>query len=231
MVKAFLAGAALFLSGACMASGVTLVTAGDSLSQGYGMALSARLSGTGVRVVNAGRVSSGLAVRKGRDWVDELSERGRSGASLFILSFGANDAGVPLGGAAFGSPKWAELYAGKVRAAVMAAASGGARVAFVPVPKMGNVRLERLCAQVRDVSARAAAEAGAFIPDPRWTEVAARASDGVHFTMAGYETVALAGMETAWPGAVAILAQNARERPVAAKLSKRRPPSSEVASR
>lgn len=178
-----------------------IVTAGDSLAQGYGMALPAALDKESHRVENAGRVSTGLSFNKGFDWVERLGSLAMAKRpSVFILSFGANDAGMPTKGAPFGGPMWEALYSARVRAAVTAAASTGAAVVWMPVPRMGRLSLDAYCDKVREVQTVAARQAGAIVPDLKSVSDPSgrlRAKDGVHFTMEGYKVAALAGLSSA----------------------------------
>lgn len=181
----------------------TIVIAGDSIAQGYGMALSPALDGDW-KVLNKGRVSSGLVSKKGGDWVEDLKRLASTlNPDAFILSFGANDAGMPAPGAAFGSSEWEAFYAGRVREAVEAAASGGAKVVWTSVPRMGREPLDKHCETIRKIQERAASEAGAVVAP--LNEVAAiskhamRAKDGVHFTMLGYRQVAVDALKIVYP--------------------------------
>lgn len=183
----------------------TILTAGDSLAQGYGMVLPTWLHGSGWTTVNAGKVGSGLSSTRLIDWDAQLPPMvTRYRPEVVLLSFGANDAGMPvrLNGKsyAYGTPGWHDAYAAKVAGIVRTAASTGATVIWMPVPPMLNARLEGMMGPIRQVQQEVVENAGALmaVAPGSIRSPSLRAKDGVHMTMTGYQMMVDTALRDAW---------------------------------
>lgn len=183
----------------------TILTAGDSLAQGYGMVLPSWLRGSGWTTVNAGKVGSGLASTRLIDWDTQLPGMvARYRPEVVLLSFGANDAGMPvhLNGKtyAYGTPGWRTAYATKVAGIVRTAAATGATVIWMPVPPMLNARLESMMGPIREVEQATVENAGALmaVAPGSIRSPQLRARDGVHMTMTGYQMMVDTALRDAW---------------------------------
>ena len=121
---------------ALSASGGSVLVAGDSISFDVGAGLTGQLAGTGLRVINRGKPSSGLSVPAFYDWPAHLAQFMASDKpDVLVVLLGANDAqGLYVGGhaAAFATPAWCVEYQKRV-----ASVLNVARAVHVPVLWLG----------------------------------------------------------------------------------------------
>ena len=189
-----------------------LLMIGDSLGQGFGTLLETQAPARGlpIRVVNRGRVSTGLARGDYYNWPAQFAAMAETyKPDIVVAHFGANDMQTVIsdtGRTAYGSPEWEEAYRGQIRQILAVAARSGAVVYWIgPGPDRGarlNAHLARLNPWFREETERAG---GIYFPLD-WTAapdgsfarsvaiggrtVAMRTGDGSHFTGQGYRIVA-----------------------------------------
>jgi hypothetical protein len=197
-----------------VASGRPLVIGvfGDSLGDGIWAGLYRQLrDGKTYEVVKFSRAATGLARY---DYVNIQEEAAQQLASrridIAVVMVGANDEqGIIEGHQVdnFDTPRWRQVYAGRIDALVALLRSHGAAVYWVGLPKMRRDGFDRKSQILNDLYAsRAQALGVSFIPTvpvtvdgqggyddyleeggrPRLM----RAKDGVHMTMAGYLRIA-----------------------------------------
>lgn len=188
---------------------------GDSMAQGVGMMLNqALLRDRRFRVVNRGRVSTGLGQPSPFNWIEAVRRSlDQDHPGYAVMMFGANDR-LPMrqpGGSGwirFGSDAWIALYRTRLDALLQAVAD-----AAVPVVWCGNpiAREPRYSSDMRLLNAiyREAIEArgqtfldtwpifadaqGRYadaLATPRGTLARLRADDGIHMTPTGYGLIA-----------------------------------------
>ncbi len=186
---------------------------GDSLAQGYGLGLTRQVSRREIHatVINAGKVSTGLARGEFYDWPSELETWiDEARPDLIVAHFGANDDNSIASStvnAKYGSPDWPAAYQQRLQAVVVTAHGAGVPVLLIAPTPIGADRLrdhmESLTPLVEGVARETGAAFLALAPtltDPdgktirtvlRGTDrVRIRADDEVHFTMNGYAFVA-----------------------------------------
>ena len=197
-----------------LASGRPLVIGvfGDSLGDGLWAGLYRQLrDGKSYEVVRFSRAATGLArydyVNIQEEAIQQLAARS---IDIAVVMVGANDEqGIIEGHQVdnFDTPRWREVYAGRIDALVGLLRSRGAAVYWVGLPKMRRDGFDRKSQILNDLYAsRAQALGVSFIPTvpvtvdgqgdyndyleeggrPRLM----RAKDGVHMTMAGYLRIA-----------------------------------------
>jgi hypothetical protein len=191
----------------------TIWVVGDSLADGLGTALApVAPARPRTRVVSAGRISTGLTRADYFDWPTALARVvTRRHPSAIVLMLGANDPQPLRAGAgnlvAFGTPLWIMAYRARVDA-VMHLAAPTRPIVWVGLPAVDRPDLESDLALldaiyrqeaarfrwVRYVDTRALFSPGgrfvASLPGPNGVATLVRSSDGVHFTIAGYDRLA-----------------------------------------
>lgn len=205
-------------------SGERILFAGDSLMQGVAPHIRRSLcSGQGAQCVDLSKPSSGLSQRWFHDWPRTIAQTlERERFTSLIVFLGANDPWDMIDGAkriAFHSDVWRETYAERVRDIMRTARARGTTVYWVGLPSMRVPRLhEGTFVQNRIFAAVVQEEGGVFIPTRELLgdgadgftrflrlaggrEVAVRAEDGVHFTLAGQQLIADAVLASLRTGA------------------------------
>ncbi len=186
---------------------------GDSMSDGLWGAFVRMTAGktcpTGFTLLREAQNGTGLARPDRLDWASHVLEISNQYApDIFVMSVGLNDqqpivapdgTRTPLG-----TDAWITAYAERVRAFYVDATANGAIAVIVGIPALRDqqanehVQLEN---QIYEAVARQTPHvmyvrpwqlegADGFAPygvGPRGTVVQLRASDGVHFTTAGYD--------------------------------------------
>lgn len=192
----------IFISAHVQASMV--LTVGDSLADGYGIVLPKWLEGSGWTSINRGVTSSGLISTKPVDWSTKLRFiTNEYKPSVIIMSFGANDAGMPIKNNGrqynFGSDEWAIEYISRVYSAVMLAKSTGAFVIWMPIPEFKDAKREREMAYVRALQDIVIDRTNIFKPDLKHVQnVQFKSKDGVHYNMSGYRAAVDTALRDAW---------------------------------
>jgi hypothetical protein len=197
-----------------------VVVVGDSLAAGLGVYLEREFRPALARVSRQGRISTGLSRLDYFDWMGAMREI-ESGfrPDLVVVMVGDNDnqnLQTPGGDvvAEIGSFEWPKAYQERVDEFTRIAVDGGAHVAWVglpivdrkerwPVMQRQNDIFERVVDAVPnatyvDTWDRFATRDGEYTPF-YWQDGQAelvRASDGFHFTPAGYELIAQAVVDT-----------------------------------
>ncbi len=190
-----------------------LLIIGDSLAEGYGLGLTRQVSRRGIhaRVLNAGKVSTGLARGEFYDWPRELETWiNETRPDLIVAHFGANDNNSIVSStvnATYGNPDWPAAYRQRLQDLVGTAHDSGIPVLLIAPTPVGADRLrehmESLTPLIQGVASDADATFLALAPVLTDTEgkvvrtmvqgteqVRIRADDEIHFTMNGYAFVA-----------------------------------------
>jgi len=205
---------------ACPTSPMRLVVLGDSLADG----LWASFQRTFVQcdtmdVLRLTAVSDGLAKSSGEDWIERyMAEAGppQDGTTdVVVVQIGANDINFIRNGSSreiFNTELWNELYSERVGEITDTLSAHSAEVFWVGLPVVGNSSFEpgyQIISALQKMAVRDAG--GKFIDIHELTKfgtddfsmsgkvdgrlVQMRASDKVHFTLPGYDTVARAVLD------------------------------------
>jgi hypothetical protein len=191
-----------------------MVVVGDSLAVGLSRAIGASLKPDRVRVVNQGRLASGLARVDAFDWPAEVTRIARAfRPHLVVVMVGSNDAqpvGYPDGRVVpLFTHDWVEAYRRQVRRLISAAQRGGARVVWATLPPMDegfrqtwarrlNAHFEAetsdrsgvVLVDAWDAFAGRGGRYRAYARDVRGRTQLIRAGDGVHLSTTGYRMLA-----------------------------------------
>jgi uncharacterized protein len=191
-----------------------IVVVGDSLAVGLSRALSASVVPARVRVVNQGRLASGLARPDAFNWPTEVERIGRAfRPHVVVVMLGSNDSqpiGLPRGRVVpLFTREWVEAYRRQIARLISAAARNEALVVWAGLPPMRdgfrNVWAKRLNEHFELVTAdrpgvelidtwEAFAGRGgpyrAYLRDARGRTHLVRAGDGVHLSAIGYRMLA-----------------------------------------
>jgi lysophospholipase L1-like esterase len=193
---------------------IRMVVVGDSLAVGLSRAIGASLDPDRVRVVNQGRLSSGLARPDAFDWPAEVGRIARAfRPHVVVVMVGSNDAqpvGYPGGRVVpLFTHEWVEAYRRQIHRLLVAAERGGARVVWASMPPMKD-RFRHIWARrlndhyqaetagrpgvaLVDTWSAFAGRGGryrAYARDVRGRTQLIRAGDGVHFSATGYRMLA-----------------------------------------
>jgi hypothetical protein len=188
----------------------TVLLAGDSMIAGglattLSRALAAR---SGIRIVHAFRIGSGLTSPEIFDWSGEVPPLvAREDPRLVVCSLGANDARAMRVGdrvLPFGDPEWRRVYLDHVVALMRAFAAQGARVLWVGLPPMRDQELSRRAQLLNRLFSQAAdrvprveyLEVSMLVSGPdqgyetfgtlrTGSRVRLRLDDGVHYSRSG----------------------------------------------
>lgn len=190
-----------------------IMVIGDSLSQGFAMALAqrARERGLPVTVENRGRESTGLARSDYHDWPEDFAGLAAAGRpDIVVAHFGANDMqGVMRAGnrASYGTDGWEAAYRGETRAILATAAEARAVLVWLGPAPDAHRGLNRHMTRINPIFADEAERVGAiYLPLSDFTAAAdggyaeaieiggravtIRSGDGSHFNLTGYRLVA-----------------------------------------
>ena len=191
-----------------------IVVVGDSLAVGLSRAIGASLDPDRVRVVNQGRLASGLARPDAFDWPTEVGRIARAfRPHVVVVMLGSNDAqpiGYPGGHLVpLFTNDWVRAYRDQIRRLINTARDGGARVVWVGLPPMDDRFRHVWARRLNDhYEAEAAGRRGvalldtwgafagrggryrAYARDTRGRTQLIRAGDGVHFSTVGYHMLA-----------------------------------------
>jgi lysophospholipase L1-like esterase len=190
-----------------------IVVVGDSLAVGLSRALSASVVPAKVRVVNQGRLASGLARPDAFDWPAEVEKIGRAfRPHVVVVMLGSNDSqpiALPRGVVPMFTREWVEAYRTQIARLISAAARNEALVVWAGLPPMRdgvrNAWARRLNEHFELVTAdrgrvefidtwEAFAGRGdpyrAYLRDARGRTQLVRAGDGVHLSFIGYRMLA-----------------------------------------
>jgi len=186
---------------------------GDSLSQGFGALLTrqARERGLSIDVIEAGRVSTGLARSDFYDWPTGFADLAATARpDIVVAHFGANDMQTiirPEGRAIYGAPGWEPAYRAQIRRILDVALLHRTQMWWIgPAPDRGR-NLNRHLERINPIFAEEAEAVGAvYYPlEPEFAgpdfafvrEISVdgrrrtvRTPDGSHFTGFGYGLVA-----------------------------------------
>ena len=210
---------------------------GDSMADGLWGALFRRLGkdkclAERIKLIRKAKNGTGLTRLDQYSWIDEIAALAEDpGVDLFVGSFGVNDR-QPIverdkTRTDFGGPAFDARYKSVVEDVVHHALGKGGSMLVVGLPVMleddansdAIAKNKLFAAAVAEVgSARAAFvppwtsqaapdEYKPFLPNAKNAMVQVRASDGVHFTTAGYDMV----MEAIYPAILASLKQRGRD--------------------
>jgi hypothetical protein len=197
------------------AAGIAFV--GDSMSDGLWGAFVRMTAGktcpTGFSLLREAQNGTGLARPDRLDWASHVLEISNEYApDIFVMSIGLNDrqaivatdgTHIPLG-----TQEWVDAYRERVRAFYQDATANGAEALIVGIPVLrdqrANDHAQLLNLIYEDVARRTPHVtyippwhldgADGFVPygpGPRGNVVQLRASDGVHFTTAGYDLLGI----------------------------------------
>lgn len=197
------------------AAALTILFCGDSLAQGLYLSSLPALRRRGeLKLVNGTRHATGITRSDEYDWVEAVREAAaRTRPQLMLAWIGANDFRPIVDRAtrqrhAFGTPGYADAYAGRVAAMAEHARTSGAVVAWLGLPNMREPGFAAFARTLNEVQERGARAAGAlWVPsweatsDPNGhfraslagadrVERRLRADDGVHFSDLGYRSIA-----------------------------------------
>ncbi|MEO0683284.1 MAG: DUF459 domain-containing protein, partial [Pseudomonadota bacterium] len=185
---------------------------GDSLSQGFGALLTRKAAGRGLnlRVLERGRVSTGLARSDFYDWPVAFADLAAAERpDIVVAHFGSNDMQTiirPDGRARFGGPDWEDAYRAQIRRILDVAVRRRAQLWWIgPAPDRGR-NLNRHLARINPLFEEEAEAVGAVYfpldvfagPDFAFLRAipvdgrsrTVRSPDGSHFTGFGYGLVA-----------------------------------------
>ncbi|MCI0634726.1 MAG: DUF459 domain-containing protein [Actinobacteria bacterium] len=187
---------------------------GDSLAQGIGPAIERWMDPEVARVLSLGRISTGLSRQDYFNWqagMRQIVEAFRP--DLVFVMLGSNDAQAQIArdGSEIlvGSVEWVEGYRERAAALLREATRAGTRVVWVGIPVVEERQRWDFYRRVNGIyretassdplgtyvdawSAFEARDGGyaAFIRNERGELQLMRASDGIHFTPAGYASLA-----------------------------------------
>ena len=190
-----------------------IVVVGDSLSMGLSTALGRHFEPDLVQFVDQGRLSTGLARSDYFDWVKGVGQiADRFLPDVIVVLIGSNDdqSIIQPGGHIIpgGTEEWADAYITRIDGFLDAATSRGGRVVWVGLPPMSNGHDNALARRYNDNYATGVEDypsatffdtyerfsrGGDYAPFGRDFDgdvAQLRAGDGVHFSIAGYDTLA-----------------------------------------
>jgi hypothetical protein len=181
-----------------------IVVFGDSQAQGLALALSGLLRGSkGCKVFDRAKPNTGLSQVSTFDWPAAVGGfSNREHATVAIMMFGAND-WMPLRDPSgrwtkFGSEKWEEYYRERATMICRTAIARGLKVIWVGEPVSLRPSYSEAMKFLNKIYEEAAAATGSVFLDT-WSVASADtanatiglyASDGIHFTPAGYRLIA-----------------------------------------
>lgn len=175
-----------------------VLTVGDSIAQGYGLAINQWFRGSQWELVNGGVVSSGLASEKRFDWINGIPTAvAHYRPNVVLISIGANDArDMNLDGRLlrFGTTEWDWEYARRSCYFGAVASATGATVIWMPTPPAKNSSYNSAMFRINSIHEMCAKRTGA-----RWTDLPPqigrvdlaekgflRSKDGLHLSSQGY---------------------------------------------
>ncbi|MCA0921172.1 DUF459 domain-containing protein [Pseudooceanicola nanhaiensis] len=190
-----------------------LMVIGDSLSQGFGQGLSQRAAerGLNLRVLERGRVSSGLARADFYDWPATFESLAASEKpDLVVAHFGANDMQSvtrPGNRGTYGTDSWEPAYRAETRRVIEAALANDAVILWLGPAPDGHANLGRHLQRVAQIFKEEMEASGAlYLPlaedfggddgsfvraiPVNGTNVTIRTGDLSHFNLRGYRLVA-----------------------------------------
>lgn len=210
---------------------------GDSMADGLWGAMFRRLGkdkclSEKVKLIRKAKNGTGLTRLDQYNWINEVATlRDDDNPDLFVGSFGINDrqsiVGPDKSRVEYGGPAFDPRYQANVEELVRTAIAKGGSMLIVGLPVMldSDANADALeknklfKASVADMGSPLAAyaqpwtsqpapdEYKPFLPNSRNAMVQVRASDGIHFTTAGYDMV----MEAIYPQILASLKQRGRD--------------------
>ncbi|HYG71971.1 MAG TPA: DUF459 domain-containing protein [Actinomycetota bacterium] len=194
---------------------------GDSLSQGLGAAIVQAFDPDLARVLALGRQSTGLSRRDYFSWPRAMREiQAKFRPDLLFIMLGTNDAQPQLtsDGRSIptGSTAWVEAYRASAQAFLRESTASGTHVVWVGLPVVRDRRRWAFYRRVNGIYEDAAAAEPlatyvdawstfddrdgrftAFVRNERGVLQEMRASDGLHFTPAGYAYLARVAIRAA----------------------------------
>lgn len=185
--------------------------AGDSLMQGPATQISVRLKSQGLRVVDASRVSTGLAYPQFFDWVARIKKAIlEDKINVLVVFLGANDTFDMFDGGlrlALGSKEWENLYSSRISEISLLAKQNHVPLIWLGMPAMNRSDIQPYVPAMNRLFADVVGRhGGIYLPtgevlgesEAKYVSVklkdgrrlATRADDGVHFTPLGWSLVA-----------------------------------------
>ena len=187
---------------------------GDSIAEGLGTSMEKLAGETAtLRATSQARISTGLTRPDYFDWPTAVHEVvAQQQPDVLVVVFGTNDPQpiqAATGTYSFGTPEWDTEYRARVDA-VMGSATGARKLVWVGLPVVRRESLEPELEVLDQIFVQEAAKfpdvtyvdtRSMFSPDgayeayltrPDGTPVLVRASDGVHFSLTGYDMLAQA---------------------------------------
>lgn len=191
----------------------TLLVIGDSLADGFGMLLIQRAQARGLhlRVINRGRVSTGLSRGDFYDWPGNFTQMlGATQPDFTVAHFGSNDMQSirsAAGTVPFQTEAWDAAYKARAGGIVAAATEAGSLFYMIGPAPDRNTKLNAHLDHINPLLAAAAQEnGGIYFPLAPYASgegfswvatsqvgdqtLTIRSGDGSHFTMRGYQLVA-----------------------------------------
>jgi hypothetical protein len=190
---------------------------GDSIAEGLGASIERLAGATGtMRATSQARISTGLTRPDNYDWPTAVTNVvNQQQPDVMVVVFGTNDPQpiqTDAGTLSFGTAEWEIEYRARVDA-VMGAAGGARKLVWVGLPVVRRENLEpklevldRIYSEeavkfpdVSFVDTRAmfspTGSYDAYLTLPDGSPALVRASDGVHFTITGYDMLAHAVLD------------------------------------
>jgi hypothetical protein len=206
-----------FLATAPSAAAAGIAFIGDSMSDGIWGAFirmsAGRTCPTGFALYREAQNGTGLTRLDRFDWASHVAEISREHSpDIFVMSLGLNDrqpiVAADGGRVPMNTQAWVDAYRENVRRLYQQATANGALAFIVGIPVLrdeaANAHAQLLNAIYEDVARQTpnvgyvrpwqlAGETGfvSYGPGPRGNVVQLRASDGVHFTTAGYDLLGI----------------------------------------
>jgi uncharacterized protein len=216
---------------------VHIAFVGDSMADGLWGAFFRRLGkdkclAEKIKLIRHAKNGTGLTRLDQYNWVDEVGALASDpGADLFVGSFGINDRQAIVDASktrtGFGAPDYDSRYQGLVEDVVQNALSHGSSILVMGLPVMLDSEANADATAKNKLFAEAIAHVASpragyvppwtshpgvdeykpFLPNTNNAMVQVRASDGVHFTTAGYDMV----MDSFYPSIMESLKQRGRD--------------------
>jgi hypothetical protein len=216
---------------------VRIAFVGDSMADGLWGALFRRLGkdkclAEKIKLLRHAKNGTGLTRLDQYNWLDEVAALATDpGVDLFVGSFGVNDRQSIVDAAKtrveYGGPDYAGRYEGLVEGVVQSALAHGSSMLVMGLPVMLDPAADADATEKNRLFAEAVAHVDSpraayvppweshpgvdeykpFLPNANNAMVQVRASDGVHFTSAGYDMV----MDVFYPAIVQSLKQRGRD--------------------
>ncbi|WP_104697303.1 MULTISPECIES: SGNH/GDSL hydrolase family protein [unclassified Helicobacter] len=181
----------------------TFLFIGDSMMQGVSMTLTPKLQKQNIQVIDLAKQSTGLTYSKFFNWPEVLENTLNENLNIdvIVVMLGANDP-WNIGKLKFQTPEWDEVYSQRIQRIYELAKERQIFIFWYEIPVVKNPKLNTRISHLNELYEQEAmlnraffiktnflfAPQGIYTPDLQKdnnTRVKIRASDGIHFSIAG----------------------------------------------